>query len=80
MENLFRVPENVLESARSVEEAARPLDARVVPLKVRPEPIARELSPPVVFPTRIPPSVVVEPVPPNDCERDEVALTTPLIA
>ena len=62
----FNVPEKVLESVRRVEEAARPLVASVVPLKVRPEPMMREERPPVVFPTRIPPRVVVEPVPPND--------------
>jgi hypothetical protein len=36
----------------------------VVPSKARPAPMASELSPPVVLPTRMPPSGVVEPVPP----------------
>ena len=77
---VFNVPEKVLESARSVEDAASPVEESVVPLYVRPVPMRRLLSPPVEFPTRMPPSAVVEPVPPNICESEDVAETTPLIA
>ena len=62
---MLRVPEKVLESPRRVEEAEEPpVAVRVVPLKESPEPTMSELMPPVLLPTRMPPSGVVDPVPP----------------
>ena len=40
------------------------VEASVVPSKVRPEPTTSDLIPPMLFPTRMPPRAVVEPVPP----------------
>ena len=57
-----------------------PLVASVVPSKVRPEPTTSDLTGESPFPTRIPPSAVVEAVPPYMTPMEVVALTTPLLA
>ena len=57
-----------------------PLVASVVPSKVRPEPTTSDLTGESPFPTRMPPSAVVEAVPPFMKPMLVVALTTPLLA
>ena len=57
-----------------------PLVASVVPSKVSPEPTTSDLTGESPFPTRMPPSAVVDAVPPYITPMEVVALTTPLLA